>query len=178
MKTLIVYTSQTGFTQRYAEWLAEEMKADILNLKEAQKKDKTYFDSYDAIIYGGWAMAGTVTKVKWFLDKASSWEDKRLALFCVGGGPNDSPDIEEMFNKTLNDNQKKHIKTFYCQGGFNYEKMNAPSKMAMKMFVSSLKRKINQTEDEKKMVEMISSSYDISDKKFIAPIVEYFESEN
>ena len=60
----------------------------------------------------------------------------------------------------------------------NYEKMNAPSKMAMKMFVSSLKRKKNQTEDEKKMVEMISSSYDISDKKFIAPIVEYFESEN
>ena len=83
-----------------------------------------------------------------------------------------------MFNKTLNDNQKKHIKTFYCQGGFNYEKMNAPSKMAMKMFVSSQKRKKNQTEDEKKMVEMISSSYDISDKKFIAPIVEYFESEN
>ena len=39
-------------------------------------------------------------------------------------------------------------------------------------------RKKNQTEDEKKMVEMISSSYDISDKKFIAPIVEYFESEN
>ena len=178
MKILIVYTSQTGFTQRYAEWLAEEMKADILNLKEAQKKDEKYFDSYDAIIYGGWAMAGTVTKVKWFLDKASSWEDKRLALFCVGGCPNDSPDIEEMFNKTLNDNQKKHIKTFYCQGGFNYEKMNAPSKMAMKMFVSSQKRKKNQTEDEKKMVEMISSSYDISDKKFIAPIVEYFESEN
>ena len=50
--------------------------------------------------------------------------------------------------------------------------------MAMKMFVSSQKRKKNQTEDEKKMVEMISSSYDISDKKFIAPIVEYFESEN
>ena len=36
MKTLVVYTSQTGFTQRYAEWLAEEMNADIINLKEAQ----------------------------------------------------------------------------------------------------------------------------------------------
>ena len=23
MKTLIIYTSQTGFTKRYAEWLAE-----------------------------------------------------------------------------------------------------------------------------------------------------------
>ena len=104
-----------------------------------------------------------------------------------------------MFDNTLNDAQKEYIKTFYCQGGFNYEKMNAFSKMAMKMFVSSQKRKKNQTEDEKKMVEMfvsslkkkkdqteedkemvrkISSSYDISDKKFIAPIVEYLKSEN
>ncbi|MCR4928580.1 MAG: flavodoxin domain-containing protein, partial [Lachnospiraceae bacterium] len=57
MKTLVVYTSQTGFTQRYAEWLAEEMNADIINLKEAQKKEATFFDSYEAIIYGGWAMA-------------------------------------------------------------------------------------------------------------------------
>ena len=178
MKTLIVYTSQTGFTKRYAEWLAEEMESDVLDLKEAQKKDAAFFEAYEAIVYGGWAMAGTVTKVKWFLDKASSWKDKRLALFCVGGGPADSPDIERMFDNTLNDAQKEYIKTFYCQGGFNYEKMNAPSRMAMKMFVSSLKRKKNQTEDEKKMVEMISSSYDISDKKFIAPIVEYFESEN
>jgi len=178
MKTLVVYTSQTGFTQRYAEWLAEEMNADIINIKEAQKKDADFFDSYEAIIYGGWAMAGTVSKVKWFLDKASSWKDKRLALYCVGGGPSDSPDIKGMFNNTLDDDQKKYIKTFYCQGGFNYEKMNIPSKMAMKMFVSSLKRKKNLTEDEKIMVEKMSSSYDISDKKFIEPIVEYLKSED
>ena len=29
MKTLIIYTSQTGFNKRYAEWLAEEMGARI-----------------------------------------------------------------------------------------------------------------------------------------------------
>lgn len=178
MKTLIVYTSQTGFTRKYAEWLAEELKADILNLKEAQKKDIGYFDSYQAIVYGGWAMAGNVTKVKWFLEKASSWEDKRLALFCVGGSPNDNPDVDVMLDRVLNENQKKYIKAFYCQGGFNYEKMNAPSKMAMKMFVASLKNKKNQTEDEKIMTKMIASSYDISDRKYIAPIVDYIESGN
>ena len=178
MKTLIVYTSQTGFTQKYAEWLAEDMKADILNLKEAQKKDAGFFDAYDAIVYGGWAMAGNITKVKWFIDKASSWKGKRLALFCVGGSPNDNPDVEVMLDRVLDDEHKKYIKAFYCQGGFNYDKMNAPSKMAMKLFVSSLKKKKNQTEEEKIMAEMIATSYDISDKKYLAPIVEYLESEN
>ena len=38
MKTLIIYTSQTGFTKRYAEWLAERMSGDLLELKDARKK--------------------------------------------------------------------------------------------------------------------------------------------
>jgi hypothetical protein len=52
----------------------------------------------------------------------------------------------------------------------------APSRMVLKMFVGALKKKKDATEDEKRMAEMISSSYDISDIKYIEPIVEYIES--
>lgn len=176
MKTLIIYNSQTGFTKKYAEWLAERMKADLIDLKDAKKKDVKFFNDYQAIVYGGWAMAGNLVKSKWFLDKSISWKDKRLAMFCVGGSPNDNPDVETALKNMLNDEQRKYIKAFYCQGGFNYEKMSGPSRLAMKMFVGTLKKKKDATEDEKKMAEMISSSYDISDIKFIEPIVEYLES--
>ncbi len=176
MKTLVIYTSQTGFTKKYAEWIADKMGGDLLDIKEAQKKPGDYFDDYDAICYGGWAMAGNVVKAKWFLDKATAWKDKRLAVFCVGGSPNDNPDVEVFLKRALTDEQRQYIKAFYCQGGFNYEKMNAPSKLAMKMFVSALKKKKNQTEDEKTMVKMIATSYDISDVKYIDPIVSYLEN--
>ena len=43
--------------------------------------------------------------------------------------------------------------------------------MAMKMFVGALKKKPD--EETRQMAEMISKSYDISDKKFIEPIVAY-----
>ena len=175
MKTLIVYTSQTGFTKRYAEWLSERMNADLFDLKEARKKDDGFFEMYDAIVYGGWAMAGNLVKSKWFLDKAAAWKNKRLAVFCVGGSPNDNPDIEVALHNMLTDEQRNYIKAFYCQGGFNYEKMNAGSRLAMKMFVGSLKKKKDATEDEKIMAERISTSYDISDIRFIEPIVEYLE---
>ena len=176
MKTLVIYTSQTGFTKRYAEWIAEKTGADILDLKEAQKKKDSFYDDYQAIVYGGWIMAGNAVKVKWFLNKASSWNDKRLAVFCVGGSPEDNPDIEVTLRNMLTDEQRKYIRPFYCQGGFNYEKMNGPSRLAMKMFVSTLKKKKDQTEDEKIMAEMIATSYDISDAKYIEPIVEYLET--
>lgn len=173
MKTLIIYISQTGFTKKYAEWLADRMGGDLLELKDAKKKTAGYFEDYDAICYGGWVMAANIVKVKWFLEKASGWKNKRLAVFCVGGSPNDNPDLDSFRENVLTEEQKKYIKVFYCQGGFNYEKMNGPSKIAMKMFVSALKKKKDVTEEEKIAIRMMSSSYDISDIKYIEPIVSY-----
>ncbi|MCR5099651.1 MAG: flavodoxin domain-containing protein [Lachnospiraceae bacterium] len=173
MKTLIIYTSQTGFTKRYAEWIADRLNGDLLDLKDAQRKTDEYFEEYGVICYGGWAMAGSLVKAKWFLGKAVNWQDKRLAMFCVGGSPNDNPDVDIFLQDALSEEQKKYIKVFYCQGGFNYERMKAPSKLAMKMFVSALRNKKDATEKEKIMAEKMASSYDISDIKFIEPIVSY-----
>ncbi|MCR4788670.1 MAG: flavodoxin domain-containing protein [Lachnospiraceae bacterium] len=175
MKTLVIYTSQTGFTKKYATCLAERTSGDLLELKEAQKKPNAFFEDYDAICYGGWVMAATIVKVKWFLGKAAEWKNKRLAIFCVGGSPNDNPDIDVFLQNVLTEEQKKYIGVFYCQGGFNYEKMKTPSRVAMKMFVSTLRNKKDLTEEEKIMVEKMSSSYDISDVKYIDPIVSYLE---
>ena len=175
MKTLVVYTSQTGFTKKYAGWIAEEMNADIYDLNDVKKKNDVFFDGYDAIVYAGWLCAERVVKIKWFQDKAVNWKNKRLAVVAVGGSPNDNPDLEKFMKTILTDEQSGYIKAFYCQGGFNYEKMNAPSRMAMKMFVSTLKKKPD--EKTRQMAEMISNSYDISDKKFIDPVVSYLKGE-
>jgi len=173
MKTLIIYTSQTGFTKKYADWLAQKTGGDLLDLKDAQKKNDAFFEDYEAIVYGGWVMAASVVKVKWFLNRAASWKGKKLAIYCVGGSPNDNPDVEVMLKNLLTDEQREYIRAFYCQGGFNYERMNAPSRLAMKMFVSALKKKKDPTEEEKIMTEMVAKSYDISDEKYLEPVIEY-----
>ena len=47
MKTIVIYHSQTGFTKRYAQWIAEATGADCLELSAAKKKDMS---AYEAII--------------------------------------------------------------------------------------------------------------------------------
>ncbi len=173
MKTLVVYTSQTGFTKRYAQWLSERMDADIYDLKEVQKKADSSFDEYEAIVYAGWLMAGKVVKSNWFLEKAKGWKEKHLALVAVGGSPNDNPDVEVALKNMLTDEQKTYIKAFYCQGGFNHEKMNLPSKLAMKAFIAALRKSKN--EKEREVASFIDHSYDISDIKFIEPVVVYLQ---
>ena len=175
MKTLIVYTSQTGYTKMYAEKLAERLQADCYTVEELKKKDDAFFDAYEAIVYGGWAMAGKVVKSEWLLTKAPSWKSKKLAIFCVGATPVESPLVEQAMAKVLPEDLKSYVGVFYCPGGLDYDKMKLPSKMMMKAYASMLKKQKNQTEDDKKMAEMIGQSYDISDVKYIEPIVEYIE---
>lgn len=169
MKTIVIYTSQTGFTKRYAQWIAEAAGADCLELSIAKKRD---LSAYEAIIFGGWACAGSISKISWFKGNIDKWADKKLLAFCVGRSPIDNPEIEIALHQIFNEYERKKVKTFYCPGGFNYEKMSAPSKLMMKMFIKTLKAKKDKTEEEKVMIKMISSSYDISDKKYIEPILQ------
>ena len=90
MKTIVIYHSQTGFTKRYAQWIAEASGADCLELSAAKKKNMA---PYEAIIYGGWACAGGISKLNWFKENIDKWADKKLIVFCVGGSPADSPEI-------------------------------------------------------------------------------------
>lgn len=52
MNTIVIYNSQTGFTERYAKWIAEAAGARCLSLSEAKKRN---LEKYDAIVFGSWA---------------------------------------------------------------------------------------------------------------------------
>ena len=171
MKTLVIYTSQTGFTKRYAKWIAERMDADLFDVNDVQSENGSFFTRYDAIVYAGWCVCGKVAKAKWFFEKAENWKDKRLVIVSVGAALNGSKEAEMALNKILTDEQKTYIEAFYCQGGINYEKMNLASKLTMKAYAGSLKK--SKDERLRDMGAMIDHSYDASDVRYIEPIVEY-----
>lgn len=169
MKTIVIYHSQTGFTRQYAQWIAEAAGADCLALSEAKKKN---LDPYEAIIFGSWACAGSIRKLRWFQNKSKKWTGKKRIVFCVGASPIESPEVERALRQNFRESERKKVSVFYCPGGLRYEKMSVPSKLMMKFFLKMLKAKKNQTEEEQERIKMISASYDISDKKYIAPILE------
>lgn len=173
MKTIIVYSSQTGFTKKYAEWLAEELDAETISVKEAHKKKDEFFDFFDCIIYGGWVAVEKIHKLDWFTGRIDKWHEKKLAVFAVGASPEKYSGVKTLLEKSLNGEQQKYAKAFYCPGGLDYDKMSIGSKMLMKTFAAMLKNKKNKTEDEKAMAEHVSASCDLTDRKYLEPIIDY-----
>lgn len=168
MRTAVIYNSQTGFTKQYAQWIAEAAGADCFALKDAQKQN---FDGYDAIVFGSWACAGRISKLSWFQANLGSWPGKTLIAFCTGGSPAESPEIEAFLRNNFSEAEREKVHVFYCPGGFRYEKMPAGARLMMKAFRKMLGGKKDKTEAEAEMLSMISHSYDLSDRKYIEPIV-------
>lgn len=168
MKTAIIYYSQTGFTKRYAEWIAEAINADCLKLQKAKKEDLSV---YEAIVFGSWIRSENICNLNWFENNLKKWSDKKMILFCVGGSPLNSPKVKIMLKKISNKLEPYNVSIFYCPGGFNYQKMNLSSRIMMKIFLQSLKIKKYITHEDSKLFKIISSYYDISDKKYVEPIL-------
>jgi len=170
MRTIVIYNSQTGFTKRYAEWIAEAIGADCVPFAEAKKKDMA---RYDTIIFGSWLCAGTIKNLGWFQKNADRWTGKKVMVFCTGASPVENPVTEAAFKQITDEPKMKKVKTFYCPAGLNYDKMGAVSRLMMKTLFKALKAKKKKTQEDEEMINMISSSYDIADQKYIEPILTY-----
>ena len=93
-----------------------------MSIKDAYKKNDSYFDTYDAIIYGSWVAVEKIHKADWFTKRIGKWKNKKLAMFCVGASPASYSGVNTLLNRALTDEQKKFVKVFYCEGGFDYAK--------------------------------------------------------
>lgn len=168
MKTAVIYNSQTGFTERYARWIAEAVGAEAWTISAAKNRD---LSAYDAIVFGGWACAGGISKLGWLKKRMGKWAGKKLIVFCVGASPLENPDIDKALRQNFTEQEWNAVQTFYCPGGLNYEKMPAASRVMMKLFVRTLRAKKEKTQTEQAMANMLAESYDISDRKYIEPIL-------
>lgn len=110
MNTIVIYNSQTGFTERYAKWIAEAAGARCLSLSEAKKRN---LEKYDAIVFGSWACAGGISKLGWFKGNLERWAGRKLIVFCVGASPMDSPDIAPALRQNFTESELAKVKAFY-----------------------------------------------------------------
>ena len=109
MKTVVIYKSKTGFTKKYAEWIAEKLSADIFN---AAKVNINMLNKYDAIIYGGSLYAVGIIGVNLITKNINKLKDKKIVVFATGASPLRDEVVSEVINKNFTTEQQKYIKFF------------------------------------------------------------------
>lgn len=68
MKIIVIYKSKTGFTKRYAQWIADALMCETANYADIHNLD---LSACDLVIYGGRVHAGIIDslcKIKQLLE--------------------------------------------------------------------------------------------------------------
>lgn len=169
MKTLIVYNSKTGFTARYANWIAEEINCTVLPYKNLT--DAAINES-DIIIFGSRVHAGRMEYLNGFKSRLGSHPGKIIVIFASGAAPAAAGNIiTEFWKANLTPEESESIPHFYFQSGLNYESMGFFDRMIMKAAAFFIDKKKNKTHDEAEFEKAIKNSYDVSSKDYIQPLV-------
>ncbi len=168
-KTLIIYKSSTGFTEKYAKLIASKTGCKLAAYKSVTPG---LIAKYDTIVFGSRAHAGMIDGYKKIKKITSKIPSVKLILFVTGATPATSKDIIEAFWKqNLSPEEMLKIPHFYMPGGLCYEKMSMPDKLMMKMAALMIKNKKNKTPFEAGFENAIKASYDISSPEYIKPLV-------
>ena len=134
MKALVIYRSKTGFSERYAQSIARELNARLINMKEVTVE---LLRDYDLIIYGAGIYAGIIAgykKIRKMLAKANK---EKLVLFAVGAAPKEAyATIERMWRLNIKESELKTLPHFYLQGGIAYERLGVFKRSVLKRFMS------------------------------------------
>ncbi|MBU3131343.1 flavodoxin domain-containing protein [Clostridium gasigenes] len=170
MKTLVIYKSQTGFTKKYAKWIAEGLTADSINVSE-MNNDR--LQNYDTIIYGGGLYAGGISGIKAITKNIDKIKDKRIIVFATGVCPGRDEELEQVKKTNFTEYQERYIKFFYLRGGFNYQKLNVINKILMSLLKLKLKTKKDLTPDERGMLAVYDKPIDFTNKKNICKLIDY-----
>ncbi|MBP1737031.1 MAG: hypothetical protein H6Q60_912 [Oscillospiraceae bacterium] len=126
----IVYTSNTGFTARYAALLAQAAQLPCYELKHSRE-----LPSGTSVFYMGWLMAGQIKGLK------KARKRFHLAGVCgVGmGSPDDNPPDELRQNNHLDE-----IPVFSLQGGYAPAQIKGVYRLMMSLAAKVMSKKAGQ----------------------------------
>lgn len=172
IKTVVIYSSKTGFTQKYANWLSKRLPADIF---EASSVTVNMLKAYDTVIYGGGLYAIGINGVKFITKNLDKLKDKKIIVFATGLSVPKDEVIKDVLKKNFTPEQQKSVRFFYLRGGFDYRKLNVVDKILMNLLKTSIKWKVKKnkplTSDEKGMLSIYDKATDFTRKAKIDEIV-------
>ena len=171
MNSIIIYGSNYGTTQCYAEKLSKMTGIPLINYKEI--KD---LSPYDRVIHFGGLYAGGVKGLKQTVKALP----KKAKLFIVTVGLADVTDrentdnIKQSIKRQVNDEIFDRAEIFHLRGGIDYKKLNFKHKTMMTLLYNKAKNlpEEKKTADVKAMIETFNKQVDFIDFTSLNQILE------
>lgn len=174
-KAIVIYKSRYGFTEKYAQWIAQELDAELTEAGNIKASD---LQNYDVIIYGGGLYAGGVNGLSLITKSFQYIQDKSLYLFTVGAADVSNEkninSIRSSLSKVLTPEMESKINIFHFRGGIDYPRLSFIHRIMMGMMVKTIRKKPESelSNEEKSMLSTYGQVVDFTDKSVIGGMID------
>ncbi len=169
---IIVYGSQYGTAQQYAEELARKTNIDLKSYEKV-----TDINRYDTVIFVGGLYAGGVLGMKKTLAKMLQCQRKKVIIVTVGlADPMNTENTDNIRNgmkRQLSKELYENAHIFHLRGGIDYSRLSFKHKTKMGLLYKKAVRlpEEKKTAEVKAMIETYNKKVDFVDFDSLAPIV-------
>lgn len=172
--SIILYKSAYGFTKKYAEWIADALKCDCIDINNFD-----FNGDYKTIIFGGGLYAGKINGIKTLIKNYDKIKDKKVIIFTVGvADVNDSDNVKNIVSsakKQMPEEMFSKIKLFHLRGGMDYGKMSFIHQCMMWFMKTMLSKKPEneRSDSDRAVIDNYGGKFDFSDRDTIDALVRY-----
>lgn len=159
----VVFSSNTGFTERYAKIFCEKTALPVYSLAEAKEK----LEKGTKVVYFGWLMAGNVVGYK----KAEKLFD--VAAVC---GTSLAPTGALAENARKSCKLPKDFPVFTVQAGMDRKKLRGGYGFGIDMLTKIMSKKKNRTAEETAMLDLLINGGDFVSEENLADILEWYKN--
>ena len=169
---IIVYGSQYGTAQQYAEELARKTNIDLKSYEKV-----TDINRYDTVIYVGGLYAGGVLGMKKTLAKMLQCQRKKVIIVTVGlADPMNTENTDNIRNgmkRQLSKELYENAHIFHLRGGIDYSRLSFKHKTMMGLLYKKAVRipEEEKTAEIKAMIESYNKKVDFVDFDSLTAIV-------
>jgi len=163
-KIIVLYRSKTGFSRRYAEWIAEDLACECRPVKGVKLDD---LKDYGLVIYGAGVYAGMIAgagKIKKWMEKSSK---KTWVVFATGASPHEEGYEELLLKTNFRKGESRPAHFYYFLSGIDYEKMGFFNRILMKFFSGMSARKNGTTRATSQ------TTIDLANRHYIVDLLSY-----
>lgn len=179
MNILVTYASKYGYTQQYAQWIADALSCDICDCKHVTQAQ---LQSCDILIHGGGLYAGGLSGIRTITKNWAILSGKQVILFSCGvadpADPENEAHIEAGISRTLTPDMVGKIHQFHLRGGIDYPQLGFIHRAMMGMLRKGLLKQgyENLRGEDKLIVDTYGQTLDFKSLESIEPLVTYVKS--
>ncbi|MDO5712839.1 MAG: flavodoxin domain-containing protein [Tissierellia bacterium] len=171
----IIVNSRYGSTKKYAQWLQEKTKGDLIDFKDFRPRKLL---DYSIIVFCAGVYTSGIANLSTLDRSMKVLKEKRVAVFCVGASPYVKEAFYSLYRKHF-DGNLKDVPAFYGRGAWDRNKLKFKDRTLCRLLAKKLEKKDEKLylPWEKDFISFYDKVCDWKDPKYLDPLLEWMEED-